>query len=263
MDIILNGIELSKIVIEELGKVFSHNGQETAALDGVSFKANEGEFVAVVGPSGCGKTTLLQIIDGLMEPTEGRVAVDGKAVIGPGRDRGIVFQEYSLFPWLTVKQNIAFGLEIGDPVPDKDATVRKWIKAMGLEGFENSYPYMLSGGMKQRVAIARVFAYDPEVLLMDEPFGALDAGTRAALQVHLLEIWSKTKKTVIFVTHSIEEAVKLADRIVLLSPRPARIKSIIDVDLERPRLQYGAELPQKLVKLRHQIWSLLSEEGMP
>ncbi len=259
MDTIFNGIELTKITVENLGKVFSHNGQETAALDGVSFEANEGEFVAVVGPSGCGKTTLLQIIDGLIEPTEGRVLIDGKPVASPGRDRGIVFQEYSLFPWLTVAQNIAFGLEIGGTETDKDAIVQKWIETMGLTGFENSYPYMLSGGMKQRVAIARVFAYDPDVLLMDEPFGALDAGTRAALQGHLLEIWARTKKTVIFVTHSIEEAVKLADRIVLLSPRPAKIRTIIDVDLERPRQQYGAELPKKLMELRHEIWSLLEE----
>jgi NitT/TauT family transport system ATP-binding protein len=251
------GIELTKIAVENLGKVFSHNGQETAALDSLSFEANEGEFVAVVGPSGCGKTTLLQVIDGLVEPTEGKVLIDGKAVIGPGRDRGIVFQEYSLFPWLTVKQNIAFGLEIGDPVPDKDATVQKWIEAMGLEGFENSYPYMLSGGMKQRVAIARVFAYDPDILLMDEPFAALDAQTRLALQVHLLEIWSRTKKTVVFVTHSIEEAVFLADRIIVLSARPGRVKETIKVDLARPRWQYEAELSPELLEIRHKIWDLL------
>lgn len=253
---------MSKIVIEELGKVFSHNGRETAALDGVSFEASEGEFVAVVGPSGCGKTTLLQVIDGLIEPTKGNVLIDGKAVAGPGRDRGIVFQEYSLFPWLTVKQNIAFGLEIGGPAPGKDAAVQKWIEAMGLRGFEDSYPYMLSGGMKQRVAIARVFAYDPDVLLMDEPFAALDAQTRLALQVHLLEIWNKTKKTVIFVTHSIEEAVFLADRIIVLSARPGKVKETIKVGLPRPRWQYEAELSPELLKIRHKIWDLLKEREM-
>ncbi len=255
------GIELSKIVVEKLGKVFFHNRQETAALDGVSFDLGDGEFVAVVGPSGCGKTTLLQIIDGLVKPTEGKVSVDGKPVVGPGKDRGMVFQEYSLFPWLTVKQNIAFGLEIGDFHREKEETVQEWVTAMGLAGFEDSYPYMLSGGMKQRVAIARVFAYDPDVLLMDEPFGALDAQTRLALQVHLLKIWSKTEKTVLFVTHSIEEAVFLADRIVVLTARPAKVKKIIEVDLARPRLQYEAKPPEKLLEMRHEIWDLLKEEG--
>lgn len=261
MDIILIGIGLTKIAVENLGKVFSHNGQETTALDGLSFKAKGGEFVAVVGPSGCGKTTMLQIIDGLAKPTEGKVLIDGKPVAGPGKDRGMVFQEYSLFPWLTVEKNIAFGLEIGNPAPDKDAVVQKWVKTMGLRGFEKSYPYMLSGGMKQRVAIARVFAYNPEVLLMDEPFGALDAQTRLSLQVQLQNIWSKTKKTVVFVTHSIEEAVFLADRIVVLTARPGKVKRIIDVDLPRPRWQYEAKLSSELTEIRHEIWDLLKEEG--
>jgi NitT/TauT family transport system ATP-binding protein len=247
------------VVIENLRKVFFHNEQETAALGGVSFNVNDKEFVAIVGPSGCGKTTLLQIIDGLIKPSGGKVLIDGKSVTGPGRDRGMVFQEYSLFPWLTVKQNIAFGLEIGGFHQEK--TVKKWIKTMGLEGFENSYPYMLSGGMKQRVAIARVFAYDPDVLLMDEPFGALDAQTRLSLQIHLLKIWSEVKKTVLFVTHSIEEAVFLADRIVVLTSRPGRVKKIIKVDLPRPRWQYGATLSPELIEIRHKIWDLLKEEG--
>lgn len=253
---------MSKILVEDLRKVFFNNGQETVALDGMGFDVKEEEFVAVVGPSGCGKTTILQIVDGLMKPTKGRVMVDGKPVIGPGQDRGIVFQEYSLFPWLTVRENIAFGLEIGNLHQEKDRIVWKWIKMMGLEGFENSYPYTLSGGMKQRVAIARVFAYDPDVLLMDEPFAALDAQTRLALQLHLLKIWSETKKTVLFVTHSIEEAVFLADRIVVLTARPGRVKRIIKVDLPRPRWQYEASLSPKLLEIRHKIWSLLKEEGI-
>ena len=251
---------MSKIVIEKLGKVFFQNGYVTAALDDVSFNVSDKEFVAVVGPSGCGKTTLLSIVDGLEKPTEGRVLVDANQVIGPGKDRGIVFQEYSLFPWLTVKQNIAFGLEIGNDNKDKEKIVQNWVRAMGLEGFENSYPYMLSGGMKQRVAIARVFAYDPDVLLMDEPFAALDAQTRLALQVHLLEIWAKTKKTVIFVTHSIEEAVFLADRIIVLSARPGTVKDTIKVDLPRPRWQYESKLSPGLLEIRHKIWDLLKEE---
>jgi len=251
------GIELTKVMVESLRKVFVHNGQRTVALEDVSFDAEDGEFIAVVGPSGCGKTTLLQIIDGLMRPTGGRVLIDGAVVKGPGQDRGLVFQEYSLFPWLTVRQNIAFGLEIGGR-RDSDA-VEKWLKVMGLEGFENCYPYMLSGGMRQRVAIARALAYDPDMLLMDEPFGALDAQTRSLLQTHLLKIWSETRKTVLFVTHSIEEAVFLADRVIVLTARPASVKGIFDITLPRPRDE-ETKLSTEFVEIRRSIWDSLREE---
>jgi len=248
---------LTKVTVDGLRKSFIHDGQETVALEDVSFAVDDGEFVAVVGPSGCGKTTLLHIIDGLMKPTEGKVSIDGTAVKSPGQDRGLVFQEYSLFPWLTVRQNIAFGLEIGGR-RDSDA-VEKWLKVMGLEGFEDRYPYVLSGGMKQRVAIARALAYDPDILLMDEPFGALDAQTRSLLQTHLLNIWSGTRKTVLFVTHSIEEAVFLADRVVVLTARPAKVKEVFDVTLSRPRNE-ETKLSSGFIKIRHNIWSTLREE---
>jgi len=251
------GIELTKVTVERLRKVFVHNGQKTVALEDVSFDADDGEFIAVVGPSGCGKTTLLQIIDGLMKPTGGKVLIDGAAVKGPGQDRGLVFQEYSLFPWLTVRQNIAFGLEIGGR-RDSDA-VEKWLRVMGLEGFENCHPYMLSGGMKQRVAIARALAYDPDMLLMDEPFGALDAQTRSLLQTYLLKIWSETRKTVLFVTHSIEEAVFLADRVIVLTARPASVKGIFDITLPRPRDE-ETKLSTEFVEIRRSIWDSLREE---
>ncbi|MBU2617774.1 MAG: ABC transporter ATP-binding protein [Euryarchaeota archaeon] len=248
---------MAKVVVEDIRKVFVHDEKEMIALDKVSFKAQKGEFAAIVGPSGCGKTTLLHIIDGLVKPTEGKVLIDDKPVTHPGQDRGLVFQEYSLFPWLTVKQNIAFSLEIGSH--ESERAVERWIDVMGLKGFENSYPYMLSGGMKQRVAIARVLAYDPDTLLMDEPFGALDAQTRSLLQIHLLKIWSETKKTVLFVTHSIEEAVFLADKVIVLTARPAKVKGIFGIELARPRKE-ETKLSLDFVKMRRDIWQVLREE---
>jgi NitT/TauT family transport system ATP-binding protein len=209
---------------------------EFTALSDFSLTVNRGEFVTVVGPSGCGKSTLLDILVGLSKADEGQILIDGKRVSGPALDRGIVLQGYALFPWRTVRRNIEFGLEIkGVPRRERTETARRFIKLVDLEGFENHYPYELSGGMQQRVAIARALAYDPEVLLMDEPFAAVDAQTRGAMQDELLSIWEKTGKTVVFVTHSIEEAVGLADRVAVMSKSPGRVKDVVAVNLPRPR----------------------------
>ncbi|WP_340819203.1 ABC transporter ATP-binding protein [Methanolobus sp. WCC4] len=214
----------------------------TLALDNVSMKVDDGEFVCFLGPSGCGKTTLLRIISGLDKPDEGEVYLDGRKIDAPGPDRGMVFQEYSLFPWKTVMENIIFGPRMSG-IKKKDAIddAEKYLEMVGLQQFRNSYPYELSGGMKQRVAIARALANEPSVLLMDEPFGALDAQTRNVLQRELLEIWEKNNITILFVTHSVDEAVFLADRIVMMSARPGKIKEIIDVDLPRPRERTSLE----------------------
>jgi NitT/TauT family transport system ATP-binding protein len=202
----------------------------------------DGEFVCVLGPSGCGKTTLLRIIAGLEEPTSGKILLKNKEITGPGSDRGMVFQEFGLFPWRSVRKNIEFGLEIRKiPKEERKAISDRYIDLVGLKGFETSHPNELSGGMKQRVGIARALANDPAILLMDEPFGALDAQTRNLMQKELLRIWSEMKKTVIFITHSVDEAVFVADRIVVMSARPGKIKSIFNVEWERPRDRAGVE----------------------
>ncbi|MBN1431413.1 MAG: ABC transporter ATP-binding protein [Methanomicrobiaceae archaeon] len=230
---------MAAVDIEKLGRIFTKEGDGSVAvtaLDNINLHIEDKEFVCLVGPSGCGKTTLLRIIAGLDFPTSGSVSLDGKPVEGPDPERGMVFQEYSLFPWLRISDNIGFGLEMkGYSREDKKKIVDEYLDLVNLEGFGMSYPHELSGGMRQRVAIARALANDPKVLLMDEPFGALDAQTRNMMQRELLEIWEKTRKTIIFVTHSVDEAVFLADRIVVLSPRPGRIKDIIDVNLPRIR----------------------------
>ena len=210
--------------------------QELVALEDFTLAINEGEFATIVGPSGCGKSTLLDIISGLTKPRSGEIHIDGKLVTGPALDRGFVMQGYALLPWRTVYKNIAYGLEIKKvPRRERKAICEKYIHLVGLEGFEDRYPNELSGGMRQRVAIARALAYDPEVLLMDEPFAAVDAQTRETLQDELLRIWSRTRKTIILVTHSIEEAVLLSDRVVVMTARPGRIQEILVSDLPRPR----------------------------
>jgi NitT/TauT family transport system ATP-binding protein len=202
----------------------------------------DGEFVCVLGPSGCGKTTLLRIIAGLEEPTSGKILLKNKEITGPGSDRGMVFQEFGLFPWRSVRKNIEFGLEIRKiPKEERKAISDRYIDLVGLKGFETSHPNELSGGMKQRVGIARALANDPAILLMDEPFGALDAQTRNLMQKELLRIWSEMKKTVVFITHSVDEAVFVADRVVVMSARPGKIKSIFNVEWERPRDRAGVE----------------------
>ena len=239
------------IVIERLTKSFELARRKShLALGDISLSVAEGEFVSIVGPSGCGKSTLLYVVGGFVPPSTGRVTVNGQAVTGPGPDRGPVFQEFALFPWKTVLGNVMYGpLEQGLPKQLAESRARTLISLVHLTGYENFYPKELSGGMKQRVAIARTLAYGPNILLMDEPFGALDAHTRTGLQRELLEIWERDRKTVLFVTHSVEEAVFLSDRVVVLTRSPGRIKAAIDIDLPRPRRR--AEL---LVDRRYQTF---------
>ena len=212
------------------------------ALEDVSLEVNLAEFLCIVGPSGCGKTTLLRLIAGLDYPTSGKIILDGKEVKGPSPDRGMVFQEFSLFPWRTVVKNVEFGLEIkGLKERESRKIAEEYIELVGLKGFEDHYPSELSGGMKQRVAIARALATEPSILLMDEPFGSVDAQTRNVLQQELLEIWERTKKTVLFVTHSVDEAIYLGDRIAVMSARPGRIVDCCAITITRPRKRTGME----------------------
>ncbi|QIO23384.1 ABC transporter ATP-binding protein [Haloarcula sp. JP-L23] len=229
--------ETPRVRIDGVGKQYDSTQGPVQALDDVSFDVQAGEFVCIVGPSGCGKTTLFRIIAGLEAPTSGTVSLDGDPVDGPGPDLGLVFQEYHLFPWRTVAGNVGFGLEKNGAVDsaERQRRVQELIDLVGLDGFEDSYPRDLSGGMKQRVALARALAVDPGLLLMDEPFGAVDAQTKKMLQDELLDIWTETGKTVLFVTHDVEEAVKLADRVVVMAKEPGRIREIVDIDIERPR----------------------------
>ena len=222
--------------VKDLGKVFASSHGETVALNNVGFQTHRREFLCIVGPSGCGKSTLIRILAGLEKQSSGEVLLDGKPVKGPGRDRGMVFQGYTLFPWLTVKKNVMFGLEIN--TGDKTGAEREalqWLQLIGLEKFANAYPHQLSGGMKQRVAIARALANQPRILLMDEPFGALDAQTRGRMQAHLLEIWRKIDITIVFITHDLDEAIFLADRILVLKAHPGEVQELIEVAVPRPR----------------------------
>ena len=252
-----------KVRAEEIRKEYPNknamNGN-VEVLAGINLEIKDGEFLTIVGPSGCGKSTLLEIMAGLVKATSGCIYINGKPSNAPDRDRGIVFQGYALFPWRTVLGNVAYGLEEkGVPEKKRIEICMEYISLVGLSGFENHYPHELSGGMKQRVAIARALAYDPDILLMDEPFAALDAMTREILQTEVLRIWDETKKTVIFVTHNIEEAVFLADRIAVMSGRPGVIKKIIDVPLLRPRLE-EERLTQDFMKIRQEVGRLVREE---
>jgi NitT/TauT family transport system ATP-binding protein len=226
----------AKIAVRGLGHEYVNpfTRERVVALDGVDLEVADGEFLAVVGPSGCGKTTLLSILAGLIQPTRGSVLLDGRPVVGPGRDRGVVFQEFAILPWRTVERNIAHGLEIqGVPRAERAATVRRFVDLVGLSGFERKYPHELSGGMKQRVAVARTLAANPEVMLMDEPFAAVDAQTRITLQEELNAIARATGKTILFVTHNVEEAVFLGDRCCVLSRHPGRVKTLVPVRIPR------------------------------
>ena len=249
--------EKAKIEIIDLRKVFRSDSNEVVAIDRINLQIRESEFTVIVGPSGCGKSTLLYSVAGLEKPTEGQILLNGNAITGPGPDRGFVFQEFALFPWRTVLDNITFGLEIqGVPRQTAREIAKDYISLVGLEGFEQAYPYSLSGGMKQRVGLARALAYQPEVLLMDEPFGALDAQTRKLMQEELTRIWERERKTVIFVTHSVIEAVYLADRVYVMTARPGKIKGVINVELPRPRDTRG----ESYLKNRDEVLELLWEE---
>jgi NitT/TauT family transport system ATP-binding protein len=222
--------------VRDLKKSFGTNGGTHIVFDHVSLNIHRREFICVVGPSGCGKSTLARIVAGLDEAAGGEILLDGKAVIGPGPDRGMVFQGYTLFPWLTVKHNVMFGIKMqGESDITADAQAREWLDMVGLSRFENSYPHELSGGMKQRVAIARALANRPRILIMDEPFAALDAQTRCQMQAYLLQIWKKVNVTILFITHDLDEAAYLADRILVMGTNPGRIAEVIENPVPRPR----------------------------
>ena len=245
------------LTVENVNKKYVSHGSVTSALVDINLEIEEGEFVCLLGPSGCGKSTLLKIIAGLIPATSGRIAINGRPVNAPGPERAVVFQDYALFPWMTVRDNVEFGLEARQlPVLERREVSRRLLKVVGLSDFAERFPHQLSGGMKQRVSIARALAVDPSLLLMDEPFGALDAQTRQLLQDELLRIWREYRKTVVFVTHSIEEAIYLADRIVLMTARPGRIKQIVTVSESRPREMASTEMNQR----QRQVRAVLGEE---
>ncbi len=253
--------ELAKLQVEGIRKDFvTPSGEVTPVLREIAFTARPGEFLAIVGPSGCGKTTLLRILDGLLDADAGSILLDGRPVRAPGPDRGFVFQADSLLPWRTALDNIGFGLEIqGRDRAASRRTVEALVKLVGLEGFERHYPHQLSGGMRQRVNLARALAINPEVLLMDEPFASLDAQTRELMQAELLRVWSEQRKTVIFITHQIDEAVYLADRVLVFSGRPSVVKAVLPVDIPRPRPLSVKRQPAMLERV-DAIWRLIEEE---
>jgi NitT/TauT family transport system ATP-binding protein len=255
-----NGAGTPKLEVREISKFYGSGDKALPVLENFSLSVAELEFLVLLGPSGCGKSTLLRIIDGIETCNSGRIFLDAVDVTGTtGGGRGMVFQSFELFPWRTALDNVAFGLEVaGVGKKERMEIAREYIDLVGLAGFEHSYPHELSGGMQQRVGIARALAIKPTVLLMDEPYGALDVQTRDLLQDELLEIWDKQRKTVIFVTHSIEEALYLADRIVVMSPRPGRIDHVIDVPFERPRRDLIKSTPEFL-NLRREIWQSLKK----
>lgn len=244
----------AKISVRDVRKTFPLKGEEFVALDRVSIDIADNEFVTVVGPSGCGKSTLMNVLAGLETPTSGEALVDGRDVSGPGPDRGVIFQQYALFPWLTVRKNVEFGLKVaGVPKAERRSRAEHFIEMVGLQQFADALPKMLSGGMKQRCAIARAYAVNPSILLMDEPFGALDALTRVRLQEQLLDTWSQEKRTVMFITHDVDEAVFLANRVVVMAARPGRIFDIVDIDLPYPRTE-DVRLSPEFTALRNRIW---------
>lgn len=251
-----------KLQISQVGKVFPTKGGQMVALDQTSFQVRDGEFVCILGPSGCGKSTILRIIAGLEVPTSGQVLLDGKEIKEPGPDRGMVFQAYTLYPWLTVEENISFGLKLkGIPAANYRETAQHYIELIGLKGFEKHYPIQLSGGMQQRVAIARALANDPEIMLMDEPFGALDAQTRTIMQEILMKAWEDSHKTILFVTHDVEEAVFLADTVYVMTARPGRLKKVTPITLPRPR-DYSIKSTPEFLEIKAELLGLIREETL-
>ena len=249
-----------KVKIDNVKMVFNTRKGEMTALNGVNLDIHENEFITVVGPSGCGKSTLLNIIAGLLTPSSGEVLVNGQKVEGVGRERGVVFQQYALFPWLTVKKNVCFALEMrGIKGEEAEEQAMKYLQMVDLEKFADHYPKEHSEIARQRVAIARAYAAEPEILLMDEPFGALDAQTRAQLQTDLLNTWEKKQKTCFFITHDVEEAIILGQRCVIMSARPGRIKKIIDIDIPYPRTQETRMSP-RFNELKNEIWGEVYKE---
>jgi NitT/TauT family transport system ATP-binding protein len=236
-------------------------GRRVLAVDHLNLQIHEGEFLAICGPSGCGKTTFLNAVDGLLPINGGEIRLDDRLITKPGHDRAMVFQHASLLPWRTVFKNVAYGLELRGGMNSKDAKerVQRFVSLVGLEGFEEAYPHELSGGMQQRANLARALAADPEMLLMDEPFAALDAQTREFMQGELTKVWSATRKTVLFITHQIDEAIFLADRVVVMSARPGHIKAVFDIDIPRPRTLHMKREPMFL-KYLDEIWTLIEEE---
>jgi NitT/TauT family transport system ATP-binding protein len=252
----------TQIIVEDVSHHYRPAvGREVLALQDVSLEVREREFLALLGPSGCGKSTLLYLVGGFLPIETGKILVDGKPVAGPGPNRGIVFQNFALFPWKTVRKNVLYGLERqGLLRRERETRAQAFIDLVGLTGFEESYPSQLSGGMKQRVAIARTLAFDPRILLMDEPFGALDAQTRSLMQSELLAIWEKTRKTVIFVTHDVHEAVYLAERVAVMTARPGRIKTVVDTrfDKDDPDVHRTKMFVDKV----EEVWNLVREEAV-
>jgi NitT/TauT family transport system ATP-binding protein len=263
-------LSMPKIRIDKLRKEFGPPAAPVVAVENLSLDIEPGEFVAIVGPSGCGKTTVLNMLAGLEPQTSGKMIMDGKAIAGPGSERGVMFQDYALFPWKTVVGNIGFGLEYGPAGAklsrgERETRVSRVIDLVGLKGSESKYPHQLSGGMRQRVALARLVANEPEILLMDEPLAALDAQTRVILQDELLRVWGQDRpaserRTVVYITHSIEEAVFLADRVVVLSSHPGRLKRIVNVDLPRPR-NNATRKSVAFAELSETIWELIRDEA--
>lgn len=250
------------IELRGLGKTFGSGPQAKVAVTDVDLDIAEGDFTTVVGASGSGKTTILRMIDGLIKPTAGFAKIHGKEVTGPGRDRGVVFQQDCLLPWRTIRDNVAYGLQVqGVARKESRQTAERMLELMGLEGTEDQFPAELSGGMRQRVNLARALAIDPDVLLMDEPFAALDAQTREVLQSELLTIWQKQRKTVVFVTHQLDEAVYLADRVVVLAANPGTVREIVEVDLPRPR-SLDIKHTTHFTELVDRLWQLIKREVM-
>lgn len=248
--------------IQDLRVTFGQKGKQVDAVNGISLHINPGEFVSIVGPSGCGKSTLLNAVAGFVKPSSGTLLLDGQPIKGPGSDRGMVFQQYSLFPWMSVRKNVEFGLKMaGKQRSERESAARTLLGLAGLLAFENHYPDQLSGGMRQRVGIVRALATSPQVLLMDEPFGALDAQTRVVMQEILTNMWQKFRLSVLFITHDIDESIFLSDRLYVMTARPGKIKAEIEIPLPRPRLPEMADSPEFL-RLRQELHALIREESL-